>query len=239
MIALMVWQIGGLWRSASRRGGFWAGAAKILVIIGIIQTVSGTATEVTKAIPRQAPTTPGLAYSSVPFWNSYLLKIAGEIHSGDYDRFLAYAGTLPEDVRNKVIGISLDSLGGGVEEKIKFARLIHQRQLGTIIEADAHCVSACFVIFAGGVERVVSQRSVIGVHSIRNYDDSEDQNAQSWTVQTARVLKNEFGVSDQIIAKLIETPPANMYKLTSDDLTSMRVEVFDAPHLVPGISSQR
>jgi hypothetical protein len=46
LLAYGVWSTGGIWRSATRRGGFWGGAAKVMLVIGWLGAISQTVQEV-------------------------------------------------------------------------------------------------------------------------------------------------------------------------------------------------
>ena|SRR6266403_2889952 len=46
-----VWATGGIWRSATRRGGFWAGAAKVGLVLGWLSGIS----QVVSQVPRPGP----------------------------------------------------------------------------------------------------------------------------------------------------------------------------------------
>ncbi len=54
ILVYLVWATGGIWRSATRRGGFWAGAAKVGLVLGWLSAIS----QVVSQVPRPAPLAP-------------------------------------------------------------------------------------------------------------------------------------------------------------------------------------
>jgi hypothetical protein len=65
-----------------------------------------------------------------------------------------------------VKAIVLNSPGGSVADALAIGRLIRKRNFATRVEAGRYCALACPLIFAGGAERHVDPRGLIGVHQI-------------------------------------------------------------------------
>jgi len=97
--------------------------------------------------------------------------------------------------------------------------------MATTILKRSVCLSACFGVFAGGWRRYVNPApNQIGVHSTAISTGAETPDTQAYTTFAARRL-SAIGVPDKIIAKIVLTPPEQMYFLTLDDLWSMGVHV--------------
>jgi len=77
------------------------------------------------------------------------IVLTGDIVEGDDTKF---AAALDDDVRLVVLG----STGGRVGEAMKIGRLIRRRHLDTAVPSS--CMSACALIWAGGVRRSVDGR---------------------------------------------------------------------------------
>src|SRR6516165_11776976 len=58
--------------------------------------------------------------------------------------------------------VHLNSIGGRIGEAEKLYNLIRDRQLITYV--NFQCLSACTIVFAGGKERYISKRGVLGFH---------------------------------------------------------------------------
>jgi len=119
--------------------------------------------------------------------SSEQLYIVGPIVPGDYNRFVAAVRSASGDV----FSVDIVSLGGDVDEAIAIGRLIHKlgfatnapsaadyapearammcNTAGRIARSPCSCVSACFLIWAGGVARSGND---IHIHRIRFTDTS-------------------------------------------------------------------
>jgi hypothetical protein len=57
-LVIQIWQTGGIWRSATRRGGFWAGAAKAAVVLGWFSAIGNIGQAFDQSNQRAASPTP-------------------------------------------------------------------------------------------------------------------------------------------------------------------------------------
>lgn len=108
--------------------------------------------------------------------SSCVIEIAGELREGDYDRFAAVAGDMfPNDDAESTSShtVCLDSPGGNLAEGVKFARHFYKIGVGTVIDADKECHSACAIMFMMGtaqggevafVNRKLHARGTLGFH---------------------------------------------------------------------------
>src|SRR5262249_28583042 len=92
--------------------------------------------------------TPAVAAQFTRDGNGHLF-VTGPIDQGDDERF---AAVLDGDVTT----VSLTSNGGRVLEAVAIGRLIRARGLNT--EVPISCVSACALVWAGGVKRTAVGR---------------------------------------------------------------------------------
>ena len=166
-LVMTAWQSVGVWRSADRhpaRGGRpgWAAAAKVMVVLGAMQTGAQTVFSTGPMIGElglNAAGDPEMAGTTLELHGDDELSIAGPIAFGltqDVQRAL--------DANPGVTIVSLDSIGGRIEEALKLSRLIEQRGLDTYV--GAHCASACTLVFVAGDERIVHEDAQLGFHGL-------------------------------------------------------------------------
>lgn len=210
LLVVTVWQVVGIWRSASRhvtRGGtaFWATAARILVAIGLIQTLASVVTEGVPVI--RSTLTLALGQSPIPPYRLSLmrddteLELAGGIPFGT---FAALKKSLDEHPRVTII--HLNSSGGLVKEAMSIADLIRTRGLKTYTSGD--CISACTLAFLAGQERLLGEKGRIGFHS-PSLVGSNQPNSELNDV-FSRALKSR-GASPVFIFKAITTSPDKLW----------------------------
>lgn len=128
-----------------------------------------------------------------------------------------------EQVGEYVETISLDSPGGFLESALTIGASIRESGFKTEIAEGALCASACPLMFAGGVERVIAAQSAFGLHQIYSSDQSQISSAQAMAgaqATTARITRylDEMGVDSKVWTFALETPPARLYYLSDDEL---------------------
>lgn len=152
------------------------------------------------------------------------LSLTGRIDAGAADRLadrLAALATPPER-------ILLHSPGGLVDEALALGRTIRAAGLPTAVPDGAVCLSACPYLLAGGTERAVSARALVGVHQ-SYYDRSVYLPlflGVSWVqrgeAEAMRFLI-EMGVDPLVRIPALETPAEDIYLLTADELVDYRL----------------
>jgi len=159
--------------------------------------------------------------------------LTGEIERGD-DRRLRDAmtascnlhGTCPQ-------WIYLNSDGGNVLAAAELAVYVHKNGLNTIVGANTVCASACVLIFAAGPRKVMHSSGTLAVHSaayegMDNGSDGQPEEAPAATVFTARFLE-KLNVPDRVIAKMVQTPPEEIYSLHAEDWPSVEIVSDEQP----------
>src|SRR5271157_5563752 len=149
-----------------------------------------------------------------------VIHMTGQIMSGDMAKLGAWLDTLPPS--DRVIAFSLDSPGGVLGEALQMADMIARIPAKTELFDNTTCASACFWLFAAGRYREMSSRARLGVHSV---SDALGAEMPGGTITVAR-MAHQFGVPDQIIGKMVATPPDQITWLTIADLKAMPVEVI-------------
>lgn len=128
----------------------------------------------------------------------------------------------------KVWGVFLNSPGGDVDAGLQLASIIRQNRLSTYVTANSTCASACFYLFAAGVDRWTANGAKVGVHSAAE-NGLETDKATAATIRFSRVLAATLDIPDGIIGKIVKTPPQSIYYLSPQDLASMGVQFVPTP----------
>ena len=159
-----------------------------------------------------------------------VLLVSGKIVSGDALRF----ASLLSNMREKPDLVALHSPGGNVSEALSIGKKVREQGLSSGVLAGAVCLSSCPYILAGGEERVVSLRGIVGMHQ-HYYDQPryipvvfavEDiQKGQGETMQ--HLIDME--VDPSLLLYSLNTPPEQIYALVEEELinTSIATQVVD------------
>ncbi len=151
--------------------------------------------------------------------DALVVVLSGDIADGDADAAEALIKTANDSGR-LVEAVRLDSLGGSLAEAVKLTDLIRRAKLPTIVAAGAHCASACFIVFAAGIDKFASYDAAIGVHGASDKFGHETARTEAATLSMARIA-GTFGVPPRIISQMIATPARDIAWLTPDDLRAM------------------
>ena len=156
--------------------------------------------------------------------NRFGLILTGPIEKGDYNKFLELVGN---DKSIDKTGIVITSNGGDVLEAIKIGDFI--RKTGMSVTVRDKCLSACFFIWAAGVNRYMHTDSIIGIH--RPFFEKHyfaglslmDADKLYASMQDgARRYLLRMGIPNKLIEKMFATPSDRMYLVEGND----RDEIF-------------
>ena len=150
-----------------------------------------------------------------------VIALKGDISVGNTDAVETLMRTVNEGGR-LVSALRLDSDGGSLVEAIKLADLVRRAKLPTIVAAGARCASACFIVFAAGVEKFASYDAKIGVHGVSDKFGRETEQTDAATIAMARIV-SRFGVPPGIIGQMVTTSAQEIAWLTPQDLREMGV----------------
>lgn len=146
------------------------------------------------------------------------MRVTGDISRATVDQF--------DDILRQhpaINTVTLDSPGGSVSAAADLAERIRNRGMTTVVEADAKCASACFMLFAAGTQRIAGATARIGVHSA-SLDGEETSGSLGMSTLMARYC-GLFGVPPAILGKMVITTPETMTWLSAADLRSMQVDI--------------
>jgi hypothetical protein len=159
-------------------------------------------------------------------WNATRtdVTLSGDINGGDAERIInaISASSAPPHY------LHLDSKGGDLAEARQLVLFV--RAYGFMTVAESVCASACFAVWFAGKRRFVQPTSRIGIHAASAFNTATGrwvQNAES-SVATAGVvaLYRKLSVPAYLISQMAQTPPSQMYYLTSDDMLTCGAEIL-------------
>ncbi|KRQ95883.1 hypothetical protein [Bradyrhizobium valentinum] len=144
------------------------------------------------------------------------LMATGTIMPGISEAFAAEVAKRGDYIKTVV----LNSPGGSVADALAMGRLIRDKNFATEIEPGKYCASSCPLVFAGGVERRVGDKAIIGVHQVAAIGQAgglprDEMNvAQSISARCQRYL-GDMGVSLQVWVHAMATTTAAVPSATA------------------------
>lgn len=103
--------------------------------------------------------------------------------------------------------LHLVSNGGSVYWARQMQYLVHDRGLTTVI--DSHCLSACALVFLGGVERYMTPGAKLGFH--RESAEGESQAEINMVEESDAQFMRAMGISDAFVEKAFSTPSSDIW----------------------------
>ncbi|MEH2514050.1 hypothetical protein V1291_005404 [Nitrobacteraceae bacterium AZCC 1564] len=218
----LVWQFVGVWRSANVRiaeraalgkGAPWAGLAKFVMLIAVLQSVAAF---VRVGVP-QLSESARIAFMNdpdVPDYEIHLLnggteiEVIGGIKYGlaeEFKKILKASG--------QVRVVHLNSTGGRLAEGAALNAVIKENGLTTFVATK--CMSACTLVFAGGKQRILKKGAVLGFH--RGAFGGEDQVDDHQGGLQRRIFR-EAGFSSGFIDKALSTPNKDIWTPPASEL---------------------
>lgn len=223
VVTLTLWQLVGIWRSAdkhSQRGGkaFWAGLAKVMVVLGLLRAAGDFTTQGIPIISEGAKLFVGI--DNTPPHQIRLLRdgteleLAGGMPFGTADAVKKFLDAAPT-----VQIIHLNSQGGRINEAYQLYKTIKERNLSTYTSAD--CVSACSLAFLAGQERYLGESGRLGFHST-SIGELSGEVAKDLNYDVRQTLQTH-GVPNSFIDRALSTSPKDMWYPSKDELLEARV----------------
>ena len=183
-------------------GRFAAALGLVVCLLGIQKPASAA------AFAMQPPD----AYGPV----SILIK--GQIQAGDFEKFQAFL-LQPGRLKAYTNYVWLDSTGGNLAEAMKFANLFEKSSASVVVGPDGKCYSACFMMFASGVDRWLYAFGELGVHQVSVSflanlpvlgKDARNGILQAVTNNASAYLAVQ-GIPQTLVTKMQETPASDMF----------------------------
>ena len=153
-----------------------------------------------------------------------VLLLSGQIEMDDSSRFASFLS----DMQEKPDLVALHSPGGVVSEALSIGKQVRDAELSTAVLAGAMCVSSCPYILAGGEERVVSLRGIVGMH--QHYYEQPRLIPVVFAVEGIQKGQGEtmqhlidMGVDPALMLYSLNTPPEEIYALVEEELVDTRI----------------
>lgn len=130
---------------------------------------------------------------------------------------------------DKQLGIMhLHSPGGSVSDALAMARAIRAAGISTDVPANGYCASSCPLVLSSGLFRTAGERSWIGVHQVyapppatgtlqRGMSDAQTVSA------LCQALLVDMGVDPRLWIYAMQTPSAQLYVLTPEQISTLRL----------------
>jgi hypothetical protein len=154
------------------------------------------------------------------------LELKGTVTPGTAERFEQEIDKRGDYVKTVV----LDSPGGSVRDALAMARLIREKKLATLVEADGYCASSCPLVFAGGVTRTAAEGASIGVHQVAistaeapPAEAGEGFNLAQRISAECQLHLVEMGIDPRVWIHAMETPPDKMFYFTREELEQLKL----------------
>ncbi|GAA6159710.1 hypothetical protein NBRC116589_18840 [Ruegeria sp. HU-ET01832] len=153
-----------------------------------------------------------------------ILLLSGQIEVDDSARFASYLS----DMQEKPDLVALHSPGGVVSEALSIGKQVRGAELATAVLAGSMCVSSCPYVLAGGEERIVSLRGIVGMH--QHYYDQPRLIPVVFAVEGIQKGQGEtmqhlidLGVDPSLMLFSLNTPPEEIYALIEEELIDTRI----------------
>ena len=184
---------------------------------------------------RSAPRMPGLDGPPVAADMSAPMKFAlgvegrasalGTIDPGSAARLKMF---LASHDREAISELVLHSPGGSVSDALALARMIRSAGISTNVPENGYCASSCPLVLASGLHRTAGKRSFIGVHQVFALPNATGtlqrgmSDAQTVSALCQQLLV-DMGVDLKVWVRAMQTPPAQLYVFTPDELSRFRL----------------
>jgi hypothetical protein len=217
-IAVAVWQLGGIWRSASKHKSSWATLAKVAVIIGVLRCCVLVATTYIPQGKEMASIIAG--DTRLPSYNIRLLPggteivFRGGLRAGCAEELERILSAAPQ-----VKVLHIESPGGRINEAKRIGQLVRQRGLTTY--TSGYCLSAATLVLMSGKERVVAPGAKVGFHQGTLPGATAVQRLIIDSL--VRATMHSAGVSDEFTERVLATPSNQMWYPTFEEMREARV----------------
>lgn len=139
--------------------------------------------------------------------------IKGRIEIGDFDKFKNFL-LLPGHLKAYANYVWLDSMGGDLNEAMKFASLFEKSSASVVVGPDGKCYSACFMMFAGAADRWLYTFGELGVHRVTvnspNADRAQRREIERNVSEDLRRYLMLQGIPATLIDQMMDTPAFDM-----------------------------
>lgn len=158
---------------------------------------------------------PTASFAALIVDDGYFIYIAGPIEKGDDKRFSEIIGK-----RGAIVTIA--SPGGNVDVAMNIGRIIRAKAWAVTVPDDGQCASACVLLLAAGVQRIIYERARVTIH--RPYLDGELENDGAYDANYKRMVDSlnkyflEMNIPIELGSRMMAIPPHRPEDLSEKDL---------------------
>lgn len=227
-LVIIVWELVGLWRSASKhavarrlegKSPFWARAAQATVIASVIETAAVFALS---GIP-QTNEFYRIAFLGDPDIPDYELERLGDGTEVSFYGGIKYGSAADlEEILNaapEVTVLHLTSPGGRIAEALKMHDIVEEKGLKTYVPNE--CSSACTLVFSAGSERWLLYGARLGFHgpSMPGYwAGDQSAAAAEWAS-----LYEADGIAASFVSRALAVSPSTIWYPPEGELMAASV----------------
>lgn len=233
-IAFSIWQIVGIWRSATRyrqsEKYVWGGVAKAFMVLAALNLGYRF---VADGVPQLRD-----AYHGDPYLGRH------SFHVADNGNRLEFYGGITFGVAREfeeqlagmdhVTTVLLNSQGGRILEAQKMSDLIKARGLSTSVTNA--CLSACTIVLLGGKERTIAPTAKIGFHQPTFVGVTDVQRGFLIAQEESRLQR--FGLSKDFAERANQAAPTSMWypdkaELLREHVVTAIIDPKSQPKMLP------
>jgi ATP-dependent protease ClpP protease subunit len=160
---------------------------------------------------------------------TYSIELEGEIQTAAVDRIRRLLedrrGWIAVDSEKRSGMFGINSPGGSVTAAMAIGRLLRKERASLIIGNDQECISACVLILAGAVQRIIGRASVgihrpyfEGLNGSQSLRPEKVRELYDGLLQSIRSYLREMYVSEQLADDMLRIEPADVRYLSPSEL---------------------
>lgn len=220
---LGVWQLVGIWRSASNSvmktgRSFWPSVAKFAVVLGFLTLLNPLTAMADIASLLLALEDPDLADYEIERIENTDIVFTGAVNDKSVDEILANLADPDIEI------LRVNSHGGLNDPALRLARYIRQNEV--VVMADGQCASACVLLLAASPSAAIYPGTPVTFHRpqpVVEFQNAELRRENDLALRQAASHYREFGIADWAIER---AESQEFWTPTTRELIDMGVLVF-------------
>lgn len=191
-----------------------------IFILSLLCTLSCEAAEIGLSRKDVAGTQPPLTVAAV--------IISGQIESGDAKKVEALLAEVKRtDDGHLIRRLMIHSPGGLIGEAMEIGRLIRSNGVEVFLPQQLSCISACVLIIAGGVNRIIDGQVGIDLPHFLTAAGPKDD-VPALLAESKRNIRDYFrsmGVAEDLAEAMFSVPSGIVRYLRQDELSQYQLKV--------------
>jgi ATP-dependent protease ClpP protease subunit len=166
----------------------------------------------------------------------FSLKIDGEIDAAAVEKVQRLFDNRRRQAA-KIVGerFEINSRGGDIIAAMAIGRMFRKEQAFLFIEDGSVCISACVLILAGAVDRIISPSGKVGIHRPyimttpqRQLTGDQVKRVYGLMLGDIRAYLREMNVSERLADVMLATEPERVHMLTQSELSGYGLAGVDS-----------